>query len=76
MQVVMSKATDNKIDIEKLRKIVREEVRSVLQNLTGDPDAGLKIKDEVVEEIKESQKQIEEGKTVSREEVQEKYMNS
>jgi len=59
-------------DTKTLREIVREEVQRALQNLTGDPDAGLKIKDEVIEEIKKSEAQIEEGKVVPFEEVKEK----
>jgi len=70
----MTNKTQGKIetDPKTLREIVREEVQRALQNLTGDPDAGLKIKDEVIEEIKKSEAQMEEGKVVPFEEVKEK----
>jgi hypothetical protein len=68
-----NKAQDKiETDTETLREIVREEVQRALQNLTGDPDAGLKIKDEVIEEIKKSEAQIEERKVVPFEKVKEK----
>jgi len=62
-------------DTKTLREIVREEVQRALQYIVDDPDAGLKIKDEVIEEVKKSQQQVEAGKIISQEEVQEKHID-
>jgi len=45
----MTDKTQDKIetDIKTLREIIREEVQRALQNLTGDPDAGRKLCNEV-----------------------------
>jgi len=47
----MTDKAQDKIETDKktLREIVREEVQRALQNLTGDPDAGLELRDEVKE---------------------------
>jgi hypothetical protein len=70
----MTNKTQGKIktDTKTLREIVREEVRRALQNLTGDPDAGLELRDEVKEQLKQV-KDISDEDLIPFSEVKEKH---
>ena len=70
----MTNKTQDKIetDTKTLREIVREEVQRALQNLTGDPDAGLELRDEVKERLKQV-KDISDEDLIPFSEVKEKH---
>lgn len=59
------------MNIEELRQLIRETVREALQELMNDPDAGLKLREEVVALIRQSEAELEAGtlKTISLKEM-------
>jgi hypothetical protein len=59
------------LTVEQLKELVRVAVREALEDLLPDPDAGLELRDEVVELLREARKNMDAGtqRTVPAEQV-------
>ncbi len=69
----MSDTRDKTKDTDDLRQMVREEVREALRDFYNDPDSGLELRDDFLEELEQSREEADNGQTVPLEEVKKEH---
>ena len=68
-----TKTSDNQIDTEKLREIIRSEMAGVLREFVRDPDFGLALQDRIKQRIEKYEKQGVSEDAKSLQEVKEEH---